>query len=299
MATVRHRRASVVSPVGRRLLGAVPPSAQRHIPAELQADARVWLGRRQPGDIGYVPEPPHPTVGERTGPPDFVTLGSVDAGGEWWMSRVADHPEVAPNRTLVEAAHFFASYCTDAFGPHDVARFHALFPRRPGRVIGHWSPDGLSYPWVAPLLVEAAPRAHLLVLVRDPVERLRSGLVRTEPTRAPHVGTDVADAVDRGYYADHLVRLLRWFPKSQVRVIQMERCLVDPEGALAQTYDFLGLDDTYRARALAPPSEPVREPLSPVTRQRLVDMYAADVASLGELLPDLDLSLWPNFARPG
>ena len=285
-----------MSPVTRRLLGAVPPSAQRLLPVELQADARGWLGRWEPGDIGYVPVPPHPAAGERTGPPDFVALGSADAGGEWWMSRIADHPEVAPNRTLVEAAHFFAPYCTDAFGPGEVARFHALFPRRPGRVIGHWSPDALSYPWVAPLLVEAAPRAHLLVLVRDPVERLRAGLERTAATRAPHVGSDLADAVDRGYYADQLVRLLRWFPEDQVRVLQMERCLADPEGALAQTYAFLGVDDTYRARPLKPPPEPVRDPLAPATRRRLVDLYAADVAALGELLPDFDLSLWPNFA---
>jgi len=177
-----------------------------------------------------------------------------------------------------------------------VARFHALFPRGPGRVVGHWEPDALVYPWVAPLLAQAAPRAQLLVLVRDPVDRLRAGLERTAAERAPHVGSNLADAVDRGYYADQLARLLHWFPRRQVLVLQYERCLADPDAAMAQTYAFLGVDDTYRARRLDPPAEAVRDPLSPATRQRLVDLYAGDVAGLGELVPDIDLALWPNFA---
>jgi hypothetical protein len=32
-------------------------------------------------------------------------------------------------------------------------------------------------------------------------------------------------------------------------------------------------------------------------RARLVDLYAPDVAALAAQLPDIDLSLWPNFAH--
>jgi hypothetical protein len=32
-------------------------------------------------------------------------------------------------------------------------------------------------------------------------------------------------------------------------------------------------------------------------RARLVDLYASDVATLAARLPDIDLSLWPNFAH--
>ena len=286
-------------PVARRLVGAVPASLRHHLPVELEAEVRERFGLWIPGDVGYVPEPPLPAVGELTGPPDFAVLGAADCGAEWWMACIADHPEVALNRTLVEAAHVFASGCTDAFGPGEVARFHALFPRRPGRIIGHWAPDGLSYPWVAPLLAAAAPRARLLVLVRDPVERLRAGLECTADSRAPHVGSVLADAVDRGFYAAQLTRLLTWYPKDQVRVLQIERCTADPTGHLAQTFAFLGIDDTYRPRPVDLPAEltaPVRVPLDPATRQRLVDLYVADVAALADLLPDLDLSLWPDYA---
>ncbi len=283
-----------MSSVVRRLLGSVPPSAYRRLPVEVRADLREWFGRWEPGDVNYSPAPPVPAAGEQTGPPDFVVVGAADARGAWWMSRIADHPEVVPNRTLVDAARFFAPYGTGAFGPDDVARFWRLFPRRPGRVTGHWSPDALSYPWVAPLLAEAAPEARILVLVRDPIERLRSGLERTADDRPPHVGSYLADAVDRGFYADQLMRLYRHIPSSRVLVLQVERCLADPDEALARTFSFLGIDDAYRARPDVPPADPVRDPLPAATRDRLVDLYSADVAALGQLVPDLDLALWPT-----
>jgi len=287
-----------VSPVAGRLFGSVPPSAYRHLPVELRAPARQWLRTWEPGDIGYVPVPPVPAAGERAGPPDFVLAGAADALGEWWMGRIADHPEVVPHRTLRSGAGFFARFGTEAFGPDDVARFGALFPRRPGRVAGHWSPDALSYPWVAPLLAEAAPDARILVLVRDPVDQLRAALERTADERAPHVGSNLADAVDRGYVGEQLVRLHEWFPPSQVLVLQLERCRRDPDGALARTFSFLGIDDTYRTRPDLPPAEPVRDPLPPATLARLADLYAADVAALAELVPDLDLALWPSVVPP-
>jgi hypothetical protein len=284
--------------VARRLVRSVPPSAYRHLPVELRAPARRLLGTWEPGDVGYEPVPPRPATGEEAGPPDFVLVGGEDAGAGWWMDRIADHPDVVPHRTLATGARFFARFGTEAFGPDDVARFGALFPRRPGRVTGHWSPDALSYPWVAPLLAEAAPDARILVLVRDPVDQLRAALERTAEDRAPHVGSNLADAVDRGFVADQLVALRAWFPTSQILVQQYERCRIDPDAALARTFAFLGIDDTYRTRSVLPPPEPEREPLAPATRARLVDLYAADVAALVGLVPDLDLGLWPSAVPP-
>ena len=281
------------------MAGVMSQSAQRFLPVELRADVRGWLGQWEPGDVDFVIEPPDRAVGERIGPPDFVVLGGADAGGEWLMARIADHPEVALNRRLVEAAHVFAPYCTAPFGPGEVACFHALFPRRSGQVIGHWSPDGLSYPWVPPLLAQSATRARLVVLVRDPIEQLRAGLDRTVATSRPHVGSNLADAVDRGYYAQQLRWLQRWYPKDQLLVLQYERCVADADEVLAQVFAFLGVDDSYQARSIGPPIEPARDQLAPSTRQRLVEMYAADVADLVECLPDLDLALWPNFAEAG
>ncbi len=81
---------------GRRLIDLVPDRVHRLVPSDVRADLRHRTGLRRPGDLGFRPVPPAPAVGERTGPPDFAVLGATDAGGSWWMSLVADHPDVTP-----------------------------------------------------------------------------------------------------------------------------------------------------------------------------------------------------------
>lgn len=282
--------------VARRVVDHVPTRLHRLLPSDLRADLRHRSGLTVPGDLDHRPDPPPPAPGERTGPPDFALLGAAAAGSRWWLSLVGDHPDVTPGQDSTAAAHFFGPYCTERFGPGEVAAFHAWFPRRPGRVIGFWSPDGIAHDWVPPLLARAAPRALVVVLVRDPVERLLDGLDRTADGRPPHPGSSVADAVDRGCYAAQLTGLLASYPRDQVRVLQFERCVADPVGSLAATFEFLGVDPTYRARPLDPPpaGPTAADRVDPETLGRLRDLYRADIASLVDLLPDLDLSLWPS-----
>jgi hypothetical protein len=214
------------------------------------------------------------------------------------MTQIADHPDVAPSRSVDDAALAFGRFGTDGFGPDQIDRFHALFPRRPGRIIGHWSADGLSYPWVAPLLARAAPRAKVIVLVRDPVDLLQAGLAATAD-RPPDTGWNLADHVDQGFFGSQLTRLRGVFPPDQVRVLQYERCLLDPAGVLAQTFEFLGVDASERPVLPHPPSAEARARgvrLDTAAWSRLCAMYADDVAVLSHLLPGLDLGLWPNFA---
>jgi hypothetical protein len=210
---------------------------------------------------------------------------------------VTDHPDVVPGRPSADAAHFFAPYATEPFGPSDVSAFHAWFPRRPGRRAGYWSPDALAHPWVSPLLARAAPRARLLVVVRDPVERLLDCLDRTADDHRWHPGTYLSDAVDRGFYAVQLARLLEAYPPGQVRVLQYERCVADTVTSLALTYEFLGVDPGYRARPSDPPAPAAGRAarcLDPATLARLGELYAADVSALVDLLPGVDPTLWPN-----
>ena len=135
-------------------------------------------------------------------------------------------------------------------------------------------------------------------MVRDPVERFVSGLAHSRLVPGSHLGTVVAEAVDRGFYA---AALRRWAPAleaGRVLVLQYERCVADPAGELARTYRFLGLDDGFRPADLRRPSSPTRQEkvaLDADARRRLVELYAPDVSELARLVPDLDVGLWPNF----
>ena len=219
-----------VTATTRRILAAVPRPLHRLVPTTVRADLRRRTGLTVAGDLDHVPSAPAPARGEHVGPPDFGVLGAADAGGRWWLALIADHPEVSPVPATAEAASYFAPYATEHFGPDDVARFHAQFPRRPGHLRGFWSPDSLAHPWVPPLLAVAAPDVRCIVVLRDPVERLLAGLARTSGTRSDHPGSELADAVDRGMYAGQLRRLRCHLPRGQVFVVQYERCLRDPLG---------------------------------------------------------------------
>jgi hypothetical protein len=285
-----------MTPLLRRVLDLVPARLHRLIPSDVRADLRHRTGLTAPGDLAFRPVPPVPAPGEHTGPPDFAVLGASDAGSRWWLSMVTDHPEVTPGHRSVAAAHFFAPYCTEPFGAAEVSAFEAWFPRRPGRIIGYWSPDGTAHPWVPPLLALAAPRAQVLVLVRDPVQRLVDVLGGRIDDRPSHPGSFLSDAVERGFYAAQLRQLLECYPADQVRVLQYERCVADPVGSLARTFEFLGVDPGYRTRPLDPPPLAGRPAarVDPGTMDRLRELYAADVAELSELISDLDLALWPH-----
>ena len=274
----------------------VPSRVHRLVPAGLRADARHRLGLWSPGDTGYVPVPPAPAVGEHTGPPDAVVVGVPDAGALWWLRAMAAHPDVAPVRMMTEASHFFAPYATRTFGDDDIARFHEFFPRRSGRTTLHWSPDGLAYPWETVLLARAAPAARIVVLVRDPIDRLLDGLAHTVDGRPSHPGTYLSDAVERGFYASQLDHLHRVYPPEQVLVLQYERCVADPTGALERTHEFIGLPPTGPGRPAAPPLRPAHAPLETATIRRLRQMYEADVDELARRTPGFDRSLWPHFA---
>jgi hypothetical protein len=277
----------------------VVSGAARHLPARVRIALLHRLGRYAPWEAGFDFTPPAPAPGEQEGPPDFVGIGVQKAGTTWWYELLIAHPDVSGRPDIHKERHFLARFGTTAFGPEDIGTYHGWFPRRPGTLAGEWTPDYIYYPWVAPLLAAAAPEARLLLMLRDPVERFRSGLAHQLRHRASPTGATVAEAVTRGFYDAALSRWCGHFAPDRILVLQYERCAEDPAGELARSYRFLGLDDGFRPPHLTRPVSPTTEgraPLDDDARRRLVDTYVPDVRALLARLPELDISLWPNFA---
>jgi hypothetical protein len=254
-------------------------------------------GRYAPWEEGFDFTPPALLPGEVAGAPDFVGIGVQKAGTTWWHGLVAAHPQVSARTDLHKERHFFDRFALHAFGPADVAGYHGWFPRQPGTLAGEWTPDYVHMPWVPVLMSQAAPKARLLVLLRDPVERLRSGLAHHRAQRGKVTAEVWADAVDRGFYDSQLRRWDSVFAADRVLVLQYERCMADPAGELARTYRFLGLDPFVPEGLIHRVSASKdRAPLPEDVRRRLVDLYAADVTALAKNYPDLEVDRWPNFA---
>ena len=185
----------------------------------------------------------------------------------------------------------------------DIARYHDLFPRAPGELSGEWTPRYMRDIWGPPSLARAAPDAKLLVMFRDPVERYRSGVLHTSAREPGRVTTLLStDAVDRGRYASQLKRLYDYFDPDQVLVMQYEQCVQDPMLHYRRTLEFIGApnldhvpEDLTRTRGTATKSR--REPIWDDLRDALVQAIEDDVQELRGLVPDLDVTLWKNFAH--
>jgi hypothetical protein len=256
------------------------------------------LGRYAPWEPEFDFAPPSLRSGEVTGPPDFVGIGAQKAGTTWWYQLILTHPDVTSRPGLHKERHFFDHFGEVPFGAEDIDRYQGWFPHAPGTLSGEWTPDYMTFSWAPELLKQAAPKARLLLLLRDPVERFRSGLEHQKRMGTPD-GADVTTAaMQRGFYDRALGGWLECFDRNQLLVLQYERCTADPVGQLQATYRFLGLPEFTPPSLMAPHrrSAPAEAGLDSDVRERLIALYQPDVLALAERVPDIDLSLWPNFS---
>ena len=261
-----------------------------------QARPLTCVGVRVPG-----PPPPCPP-GWYTGPPDFVGVGAQRSGTTWWYDLIVAHPEVTAPLATRKELHYFDRFHSEPFGEADAVAYGEYFPRPQGLCAGEWSPSYLPAPRVPAMLAAAAPGARVLVLLRDPVERYRSALARhlrvAQASGRPLNAMAPLDAFTRGLYHAQLDRLLKRFPRSQVLILQYERCSAEPRPQLRRTYEFLGLREVGFVPSLEahPNRQPDKAALDPEVRAALVDAYTDDVVRLLAEYPDIDAGLWPNFA---
>jgi Sulfotransferase family len=213
------------------------------------------------------------------------------------------HPEIEGATESRKELHYFDRFFDQAFGPADINAYHAEFGPPGGNLRGEWSPRYMYDFWTARLLAEAAPRASLIVMLRDPVERYRSGVAHERDMfghALPWGKAIASSALARSRYHEQLMRLLDYFPRSQLHVLQYEQCVADPAHAYRQTLDFLG-------RAPFDPGETqMRKIVGGVTqrgtlpghvRQAVVRELRGDVDRLSLEFPEIDTRLWPDFVK--
>jgi hypothetical protein len=249
-------------------------------------------------------EPPPCPEGWRIGPPDFVGIGVQRCGTSWWYSgALRRHPEVVQAPERRKEIHFFDRYWMED-PPDDFAeRYARFFPRPEGAITGEWTPRYMYDRWALPLLARAAPRARFLIMLRDPLERYRSGVEhdmaqsRRRGQEPPNIAI-VGDSLARGLYHDQVKRAFDLLGRERVLVLQYERCVAEPMAQMQRTQRFLDLtpldDLTGRLKQDKPPSRD-KPPLPRHLHEQLHGVYAEDVRRVAELCPDVDPELWPNF----
>jgi hypothetical protein len=249
--------------------------------------------------------------------PDYLIIGAQRSGTTSLYKYLAQHPGVGA-AFLGKGAHFFD---TNYSGDLDLYRAH--FPtgaykwyvkRRRGLelVTGEGSPYYLAHPHAPYRIAHMLPRAKLIALLRDPVERafshyqheLARGFeqlsfeeaIDREPDRlAGEVEKMRADPsynsfsyqhhtyVTRGLYAEQLQVWYSLFPKEQILVLRSEDLFADPDRTYRQVLEFLEVPpaslatyETFNPRHYGEMNE--------ATRRRLVEYFAEPNTRLYELL---------------
>jgi len=249
-------------------------------------------------------EAPECPPGWRTGPPDFVGVGGQRCGTSWWYrGTIRSHPQVVRIAKPGKELHYFDRFWGGEPPLDFVERYHALFPRPEGAITGEWTPRYMVDFWSMRLLHDAAPGARLLIMLRDPIERLRSGIQRermlADEAGVPFELAHLSEAVYRGLYYDQVRGVFELYPREQVLVLQFERCRAEPMAEMRRTQEVLALEPLDEipeklAHHTRPPG--TKPELSAARTDELRRRFRDDVARLAGLCPELDLELWPNFA---
>ena len=247
---------------------------------ELLAAYRDVRRRHAPWSAGH--RYPH-ARGDAARAPTFVGVGAQKAGTSYVFDALVTDPAIAG------PAEKETHYLTTRFTTHDVSaaagEYHAIFGAFDEPVVGEWTPAYLYHPWAIPLLAEIAPDTKVLLLLRDPMARMVSGLRHEFRVHGRITAADVAEAHARSLYARQVRRLLDHFPREQVWISTFEEFVADELTATRRLATWLGgTGDVRPAPQPVNPSPAVDIPLE----QRLLDTargeFARDTAELAALL---------------
>ncbi|MFV2062816.1 MAG: sulfotransferase [Chloroflexota bacterium] len=204
--------------------------------------------RREPGKEGSRRGRQAPAIREgwAIGEPDFIGVGVHKAGTTWWWALLVKHPQIdgVPRR---KGLHLLERMREGPISEEQRSWYYRQFPRAPGHIAGEWTPRYMAVPPMPAIIKEVAPQAKLLAILRDPVERYRSGLKRWhEQTRRRSLGRDERSgkrqALMRGFYGRQVQRVLDVVGSERLLVLQYERCVREPAAQFERTLDFLGVE---------------------------------------------------------
>src|SRR5881296_259081 len=197
---------------------------------------------------------------------DFVLAGAQKSGTTALHYFLSRHPDI--NMGDQQEIHFFDNDALFASEP-DYEQLHKHYPLLPvSTIAGDCTPSYIYYKPAVERIWNYNPKIKLLVLLRNPVERAfahwnmqrfkgREPLdffdaVREEKTRiagAPATEARRFAYVDRGFYAQQLERLFRFFPREQVKVVKFEAFKDKQRETLASIFSFLGLEPLRSVRS--------------------------------------------------
>lgn len=198
--------------------------------------------------------------------PDFIIIGGMKCGSTALYEYLVRHPHVRPSARK-EVHYFDASY---EKGIRWYRSFFPLAALNRGHITGEATPSYLFHPAVPSRIARDVPRARLIAVLRNPVDRAfshyqhakRKGFedldfaeaISCESERLGDAETRLAEEPnlrfpsylahsyrERGLYGKQLERYFGLFPRAQILVVQSESLMSNPQSELDRIFAFLDL----------------------------------------------------------
>ena len=248
--------------------------------------------------------------------PDFIIIGAQRAGTTSLYQYLSDHPHIrVPRRKEVHFFDFNFHRGTRWYQSNFPSVVHKAYIRRVRRrdiMTGEASPYYHFHPHAARRAVRVVPRAKLIVLLRNPVDRAYSHYSLCVHRGIEHLS--FGEAIDReqerldgelakmlaneSYYSFshrhysylsrgiYVVQLRAWmecFPREQFLILRSEDLFQEPERTYRRVLSFLGLPPhTLAAYDQYYPLSDGEMPRA--LRERLIDYFAPYSQQLNEFL---------------
>lgn len=187
---------------------------------------------------------------------DVMIVGAQKAGTTSLHNYLSQHPDVLGHPQLE-----FAYFESDTEFAEDYSRvFKRYFTngRPDAPVVIAKNAAIYTSPKALARLHEHNPDCNIIFLLREPVARAISAynmerfngaindsidelVAGIQGTHSPNPIFDLI--LQRGLYAEHLQNILKFFPKSQVKLLLFEEFSQNPESIVKNLYSWIGLDD--------------------------------------------------------
>jgi hypothetical protein len=194
--------------------------------------------------------------------PDFFIVGAGKSGTTSLYQYLIQHPSVF--MPLNKEPHFFAE--RPGFTPlfKDLESYLSIFAACPeGAVAGEASTSYLPSPTAAHRIHEVQPKARIIMVLRNPVDRAYSLYwynrkrfketlsfedalaAEEERARKPKRLLSFRIYVESGMYYEQVMRYLRTFGNDSVKVYLFEDLKIDGGAICRSTFQFLGVDPDF------------------------------------------------------
>ncbi len=195
--------------------------------------------------------------------PNTFIIGIQKAGTTTLDDWLAQHPQIYCYESLKDV-HLFARFKSDAEMHQRLKKEPAAYKNQP--VVLQSAVNYIFYPSMLQKLAEYAPKAKLIVILRNPADRAISSysyfkkmLRETRPMQQALVYKPVINTafefskdnsdftyIEHGFYAKQIKNCLSHFSREQLLVLDYDDLAKNASSMLQKLFSFLEIDATFK-----------------------------------------------------